>query len=196
MGWGSILGAIGKVGATVAAPFTGGLSTLAIPAIDAIGQVTSGAAKGSANQRLQENQGLLGQQSLALQGARDQFSGGMQGAQFQQSEQDRQRKAAMLMALLQGTKDQSITPGNPLIANRMPQVSGGARPSNLTGHADMLMQLLGAGPIQAPTYQTPPQFKLDKAGLGENILGGVGLGSSILGALGPLLKKPQPELNL
>ena len=180
----SFLSVLGKIGAGIAAPFTGGLSALAIPAIDAIGAATSGAAKGSADQRLRENQGQLSQQQLALLGSRDQFLGDQQSAQFQQSEQDRQRKAAMLSALLKGTQDQTITPGNPAIAARMPQVQGGMRPSNLTGNADILMQLLGQAPIQAPQYQAPPPFKLDEAGLAEKIFGGVGLGSSLLGAVG------------
>jgi hypothetical protein len=39
MGFGSILKGIGKVGAVVGAPFTGGASLAAIPAIDAIGTI-------------------------------------------------------------------------------------------------------------------------------------------------------------
>lgn len=216
----SLLGTLGKVlsiaGPIAAAPFTGGGSLLGLMGAGAgtaaaigggigaagsmlgnVGSVASGAAKGSADQRLREQQGLLGQQSLALQGARDQFGTGMDAAKFQQSEQDRQRKAAILAALLNGTQDQQITPGNPNIASRMPTVTGGARPSNLTNNKDLLLSLLSAPAVQAPSYQAPPTFALPQAGAGEKILGGVGLGTSLLGAIGPLLgglgqpKRPQ-----
>jgi hypothetical protein len=208
----SFLSGLGKIlsiaGPIAAAPFTGGSSLLGLMGagagtaaaigggVGALGGVLSGASKGSADQRLQENQGILSQQGLNLQGARDQYNAGLSGAQFQQQEQDRQRKAAILSALLKGTQDQTITPGNPMIASRMPQVSGGARPSNLTGNAAALLQLLAGGPIQAPQYQAPGAMPIKNAGLGEKILGGAGLGTSILGALGPLVKKPQPQVNL
>lgn len=124
-----------------------------------LGQVTSGAAKGSADQRLAE--AYIGQR----------------GAEFNREGQDRQIKQAILMQLLNNTQDFSATPGNPAIAARMGQVSGGARPSNLTTNREALMSLLGAPQIQAPTSE---------AGALESILGGVGLGSNILGAIGKL----------
>jgi hypothetical protein len=152
-----------------------------------LGSVASGAAKGSADQRLREADPLLRQQQLLQQQSRDTFTAGLQGAQFNREGQDRQRKAAILAQLLNNTQDSNITPGNPNIASRMPQVSGGARPSNLTNNREALMALLMQPEAQAPTYQAPPNFALPQAGKGEQILGGVGLGSSILTALGPLL---------
>jgi hypothetical protein len=193
----------GTAGALGAAAGVGGKIAGAIgnnsKAIGDIGAVASGAAKGSADQRLREADPLLREQQLLQQGARDQFSAGLQGADFDRAGQDRQRKQQILMSLLNNTQDQSITPGNPAIAGRMPQVTGGARPSNLTGNREALMALLQAPQIQAPQYQAPAPFSLPKAGFGEKALGGVGLGGSILGALGPLLGslgKPQtPQLT-
>ena len=148
-----------------------------------------GAARGSADQRLRESQGLIQQQGLNQRGAEAQFSAGMQGANFQREGQDRERRQQVLMQLLNNTQDQNITPGNPAIAGRMPTVTGGARPSNLTTNREALMALLQQPQIGAPTYQPPPMLKLPQAGAGENILGGIGLGSSILGALGGLRRK-------
>lgn len=169
-GMGGILGTIGK--------FAGPLSSL--------GSVLGGAAKGSADQRYRESDALTRQQQLLQQGARDQFSAGLQGAQFQREGQDRERKQQILMQLLNNTQDANIQPGNPAIAARMGQSTGGARPSNLTTNRDSLLALLGQPQVQAPTYTPAPMMKLPTAGLGENILGGIGLGSSILGALGGL----------
>jgi hypothetical protein len=167
---GGILGAIGK-GA-------GALSSL--------GSVLGGAARGSADQRMREGDSQVRQQQLLQQGSRDQFTAGLQGAQFQREGQDRERKQQILMQLLNNTQDSNITPGNPAIAGRMPTMTGGARPSNLTTNRESLLALLGQPQVQAPTYQPPPSLRLPTAGLGENLLGGIGLGSSILGALGSL----------
>jgi hypothetical protein len=151
-----------------------------------IGRVTSGAAQGSANQRTSDADMLLRQGLLDQQRSNDAYTNQLKSAQFDREEQDRQRKAAILAALLQGTQDQSITPGNPAIAGRMPTVTGGARPSNLTGggRAEALVNMLGQAGPSAPTYQPPADLNLPNAGLLEKLLGGVGVGSSILGALG------------
>jgi len=128
-------------------------------------------------------------------GARDQFSAGMQSADFQRQEQDRQRKAALLMQLLNNTQDLKITPGNPNIAARMATTTGGARPSNLTNNREALMALLQQAGPAAPTYQAPAPYQLPTQGAGEKILGGIGLGSGILGALSPWLStlgQPKP----
>jgi hypothetical protein len=176
MGLGSILGWLGK-------------GSDALGAIGNVGQVLGGAGQGSANQRMGENDQMLRQGLLRQQQANDSFSNQLRGAEFNRGEQDRQRKAAILSALLNGTQDQSMTPGNPLIAARMPQVQGGARPSNLTGNKDALLQLLAQAGPQAPTYQPTEIPELEQGGAGESILGGIGLGASILGALG----RPKPQ---
>lgn len=184
----ALLGALGMGG--LSSGLAGGLGAglgAAGKIAGSLGSVASGAAKGSADQRLREADPQLRQQQLLQQGARDTFTAGLQGAQFDREGQDRARKQQILMTLLGNTKDQSITPGNPAIAGRMPTVSGGARPSNLTNNSDALMQLLMQPQTQAPQYQAPPSFQLPQAGGLEKTLGGVGLGSSILAALGPLL---------
>jgi len=52
MGWGNFFGTIGKIGAGIAAPFTGGASLMAIPAIDALSK-----GAGSASQSMASNRG-------------------------------------------------------------------------------------------------------------------------------------------
>lgn len=166
---------------------------LLLPAIGALGSVFGGAAKGSANQRRGENDDALRAQQLAQQQSRDTFGAGMQGAHFDREGQDRQRRAQILMQLLNNTQDAQITPGNPAIAARMPRMTGGNRPSNLTTNREALMQLLMAPQTSAPQYQAPPPLNMQRPGRGENILGGLGLGSSILSVLGGLFGNGQPR---
>lgn len=217
-------GTLGKIALPVAgiaaAPLTGGTSLLATlgsiaskaaPIAGAIGNVASGAAKGSADQRLMEGNQALNYAQLQQQGARDRFSSdlaganaqygaGMQGAQFAREGQDRERKQQILSSLLGGMQDLKHTPGNPKIAAAMGQSTGGARPSALTGNNEALMALLGAPQIAAPEFQAPTPYagpelpQMPNAGAMEKILGGVGLGGSLLGALGALSKQ-QPQLQ-
>jgi hypothetical protein len=200
--WGG-LGKVLSVAAPIAAaPFTGGGSLAMLPAIlGGVGQIAAGASKGSADQRLAEQGGQLQQQALRQQQARDTFDSGLRGAQFQSDQQDRGRKAAMLQAMMGNMEDVKIGGMNPRIAERTPQISGGLRPSAITGGGgrEALMALLAQQGPQAPEYQAAPGMQLPGQGMGEKVLGGIGLGSSIFGALGPLLAKrqqPQPEINL
>lgn len=183
---------LGKVGAGIAAPFTGGLSLAAIPAIDALGAVTSGAAKGSADQRSGENRDALGYGQLANNQAQAQFSADLAGANYQREGQDRARRMALLSALLGGAQDSHITPGNPAIAAKMGASTGGLRPSALAGNQEALLALLGGQQDPAaPTYTPAALPQLQKAGGFEKVLGGIGLGGSILGALGKRTQDPR-----
>lgn len=184
MGFLGVLGNIGK--GLLGLGGGGNPDKIADSILSKLGAVSSGAAAGSANQRMGETDALLRQQQLLQQGARDQFSAGLQGAQFNREGQDRERRQAILMQLLTNTKDANIAPGNPAIAARMGASTGGARPSNLTMNPELLMALLQQSQVAAPTFTPPAPFQIPKQGMGEKILGGVGLGSSILGALGPL----------
>lgn len=133
-----------------------------------------------------------------LAGSNAQFGAGMQGAQFSREGQDRQRKSAILSQLLNNTQDFKATPGNPAIAKAMGTSTGGARPSNLTTNRDALMAQLAQPEIAAPEYSGPAPFAAPtpydapglptapKAGVLENVLGGVGLGGSFLDALGKI----------
>ncbi len=184
------MGAVPGIGAAAGgAGAAGGLGLLGTigkysGAIGDVGSVLSGAAQGSAAQRNAESSGLLSEANIHRAQAADQYQAGLSSANFDREGQDRAKKQQILMTLLGNTKDQSLTPGNPAIAGRMPTVSGGARPSNLTNNREALMALLQQPQMQAPQYQAPPQFKLPRAGAMENILGGIGTGANIAGALG------------
>lgn len=163
--------------------------------LPALGSLLSGAAGGSSRQRQQETDNALRAQQLAMQQARDTYGAGLSSAQFGREGQDRERKAAILMQLLNNTQDASITPGNPNIAAKMGTSYGGARPSNLTTNAEALRLLLQRPEIQAPAYTAPPPLNLQRAGRGESILGALGLGGSLLG-LGSLFGGSQGPYGL
>lgn len=191
MSLGSILG---KIGAGIAAPFTGGASLAAIPILDAIGTSTSGAAAGAAQGRRDDSASQVLAQNSNLTGARDAYSAGLSGAQFNASEQDRAAKRAILASLLGGINDASISrPANSTIPTF--QVNGGLRPSAMT-NKDALIAMLNQPTMTAPTYQGPKPLDLPKAGVLENVLGGVGMGSNILGGiLGGIQKaKATPQM--
>lgn len=177
-----LLSMLGKVGAGIAAPFTGGASLAFLPAIDAIGGALSGAAKGSADQRIAEAPALIGAQNSNLAGARDAFSAGLSGQQFNASEQDRALRRQILASLLGGVGDVSISrPAGSTIPTF--GISGGLRPSAL-GNKEALMASMNQPTMTAPTYQGPKPLDLPQAGMLEKVLGGVGMGAGILGALG------------
>lgn len=157
----SFLTALGKIGAGIAAPFTGGLSAAAIPILDQIGKVTSGAAAGSAAQRVNEAPAITGAYNANLNAT-------ALG----------DKRAALASLLGGGLQDVQI--GLPA-GSTIPQfnITGGLRPSAMNQQA--LLERLSQ-PI-AP-------LELPKAGTMEKVLGGVGLGTGILGALGNIAKKP------
>lgn len=214
-GLGKVLGIAGPI---LAAPFTGGTSLLGMAGMGAgtaaavgagiggagkllggLGSTAGAAAKGSADQRLAENQQALQGGQLAMQGANNAFTAGLQGAEFQTGQQDRAKSNALLSALLGNLQDAQVTPGNPAIAKAMGTSTGGLRPSALLGGGNreaLLAMLSGPGqaPIAAPTYTAPPMPTMNKAGAGENILGGVGVGSSLLGSILPLLQSRNQKL--
>lgn len=118
-----------------------------------IGRVASGAAAGSADQRGREANAQV--QAAALN-----------------------RRSQILAALLSGLQDASVTPANPNIAARTPQVTGGLRPS----------AALGGGNRQALISMLQEPVNIG-AGKGENALGAIGLGGQILGAVSPYLRR-------
>jgi len=151
-------GGLGKIAAGVAAPFTGGASLAAIPAIDALGKVAGGAAKGSADQRLTEYDRVLKRSELESQhardaalfgqtSARDEFDAGMKGAQFGASEQQRGMRNALLAQMVGGLQDAEVSG----LSSRVPKVSiqGGLRPSVLDAGGPVgmpgLLGRIGAG---------------------------------------------------
>lgn len=132
--------------------------------------------------------------------AKTSFDASMRGAEFNRTGQDRARSNALRAQTLGNLQDVNISGMNPKIAARTPTISGGLRPSVLTNNNSALMAQLQQPEINAPTFEMPggelPSYlapspyvapnipTAPKAGMGENILGGIGLGGSILGAIG------------
>lgn len=150
-----------------------------------VGNVATGAASGAADQRLREQLAELQRQQLAQTAARDQFDAGMRGAQFSSDERGKADKRGVLSALLSNLEDVNITGMNPAIASRMPTITGGLRPSALTGGGkrEQLMAMLNAGGPTAPVYTPPPGLPVSAgASGGERALGAAGLFGNLLGA--------------
>jgi hypothetical protein len=156
-----------------------------------VGQVMGNAAQGAADQRLQEQFAHLQNQGLQQVAARDQFDAGLGGAKFASDERSLADQRGMKAALLSNLQDVNISGMNPKIQGRMPQISGGLRPSALTGggQREALMAMLQQPGQPAPTFQGPSPLQLQGQSTGEKVMGGIGLGTSILGALNPW-KKP------
>jgi len=234
MGW---LSTIGKLGAGLAAPFTGGASLAAIPAIGAIGQVAGGAAGGMASGRQGENaninsanrntidlygtqQNAKTQQYQTLQNALMQLLQAEESSKQNRAGIDLQRrnfalnapsargKQALLGSLIQNIQDVNISGGSPQMRARMPQISGGLRPSAIGPMAQQMGALMQQNAVsgqqkgdvfdpmaptdfksglvdpQTYTIDAPELQALQESGLLEKILGGIGLGGSLFGALG------------
>lgn len=160
----SFLSALGKIGKGAIGLLPGGGAVTT--ALDAIGGIASGAASGSAQQRVQEAPSQVNAYTANLQGQQladkraalsSLLGGGLQDVQFQMPE-----------------------------GSTIPQFgyTGGLRPSAMNQSA-----------LLAHLSQATPTLALPKAGLGEKILGGVGLGANVLGALGQIAKKPAASYN-
>ena len=149
----SVLGKIGK-GALGLLPGGGVASSI----LSGIGNVASGAAKGSADQRIQEAPSQIGAYNANVNAT---------GAQ--------DKRAALAALLGGGLQDAQV---NRPMGSTIPDfsVSGGLRPSAMN-QAALLSQL--SKPIDP--LATP------QAGTAEKVLGGIGLGGTILGALGGAL---------
>lgn len=212
---------LAKIGAIGAAPFTGGASLAALPAIGAIGQVAGGAAQGAANQRMAENQQALlqaqmrNQDALAragLQSANANTRAGMQNTdnynragldlqrkQFLQSEpnaQARQALAGSLLSRIQPVQIAGMPAGMGVRSSIIDAIGPEAREAGsllaqrgLSGLRNGPTQFDDLPPVSLPDILNLPPAQIaemQKSGLLEKIMGGLGLGASMVGALGDL----------
>jgi hypothetical protein len=111
-----------------------------------VGRVASGAAQGSAEQRVNEADARVRADQLT-------------------------RRSQLLAALLGGLQDARVTSGNPNIRARTPQVSGGFRPSAMLGDGrrEALMQILSR-PVEFPEAGAAERI-LGGVGIGAGLLG-------------------------
>jgi hypothetical protein len=197
MGWLSTLGNIGKIGAVVAAPFTGGASLAALPVLSGIGQIAGGAAAGAQSDRAlagqqtaQENQANLNQFTAAQNAQNQTGQLDLQRKMFSEQARGGRGKQALIGDLLANMQDVNISvPG---VQNAT--VTGGMRPSALSAggrqagselHKQALMALMNGDEFKGGEIMTPPEVKQapEKGGM-EKGLDWLGLIGSLAGAFG------------
>lgn len=186
MGWGSILS---KIGLGIAAPFTGGASLAAIPAIDGLSSVLGGASKSGAAQNASNDQLRLSAENSKL--ARDKFAAAAPATRMNTS---------IRAALGKNIAPSTVNWGGPGsgLKGEVPQFSGGVNGAlqGVQGNQntqDLLSQILqdelsqqktggATGGNQDATMSFDPK-NIGKTSLLDKILGGGALGTSILGAV-------------
>lgn len=169
---------LGKLGAGIAAPFTGGASLALLPAIDAVGGVLGGGASAAAGGR-RDDAMLQAQMNQGNNRAQ------LDAAQFNLTAPD-QRMQQLLRAEFLGKMRNAPSTGDA----RIDKFSGGGlRPELLQGESSMQ----GADAMKRQALQallsgsdrvTPQMSTLPKSGLMEKIGAGAGLLGGVLGALG------------
>lgn len=171
MGFLSVLGNIGK--AALGFIPGGSIAAKALDAAGKIGEVAGSKAKGSAEGRLAEAEFGLKRDAL-----------GMQHANANIAADSTRARQAMLLSLLGGMQDAQITPPAH-IAERMPQITGGFKPSAIQGREEIvaamrprIMEALLSGQHMPGLTPVPKASGLDKA------LSGIGTIGAFAGALG------------
>lgn len=180
-----------------------GMMPVVGPLLSGLGQVAGGAAKGSSDQRMSENQQMLGHDAL-----QNQQYGTQQNAQMQAGGLDLQRqgfsedargnraKQALIASILQnfqpghvgvsGVKDANLTGG--VLASLG---NAGSQASLAQLYKDALSAQMTPDHFSGGEILHPPTLSQPKgSGVLEKVLGGVGLGGSLLGALS---KNPDDE---
>lgn len=172
-------GTLGKIGAGIAAPFTGGASLAAIPAIDAIGAGLGAFSQGQAQNRGAKFQGQMDLEQLLM--ARDQQGFNNAIAREQEGRagsSDALRKLFATGHLLNPGARPQLSPYS--VAPR--QASDAERTGASALQAEVLARLQGGNPIaqfqQRPLSVDP---KLLNAGVLERIFGAA---APVLTALG------------
>lgn len=213
MGFWSKLGkGLGVAGGVLAAPFTGGLSLGAIPAVlsasgDALsdlGSVSTGGAESLRNERLTEDEIALLRDRLGFDRSQLLENATMDRAKFGIDAAGKRGSQAAWGDALQNVQDVNIdfkpTTGT------LPDFgyTGGIRPSMFGDTArqaggelgrQALMALMNKSDVPAMPEVADLSTPQNPSGL-ENTLGGFGLTGSILGGLGSALKRRKPVAQI
>lgn len=192
---------------------------MALPSIlGGIGRLFGGAAKGSADQRAQENQQTQSQNSLiaalhnARQGATMDAARAGSGERLGQANLDLERRQFGLNAprtrasqsvrgsILQNAQPMTLSGLPSRISSRIPQMSGGLTPAMFSADTralggqltrDALIDQLKGDDFEpmketdfsAAILQNPQLQELQRSGLLEKIMGGLGLAASVASPL-------------
>ena len=177
MGFGGFLKGLGKIGSVVAAPFTGGASLAAIPAIDAAGEMLGGGAAAAKEGRMSEAQlqALITGQNNRSQLDAAQFNAGREGSLI------RRALSARMLGDQRGPTDPRDKFGggevSPVLAAMLERYGGMAD-----------RDVMGGGYKVNPTMAGIP-----KSGAMEKIGGVAGTAGGLLGILGKI-KPQQPPI--
>ena len=169
-------GTLGKIGAGIAAPFTGGASLAAIPAIDAAGQLLGGGASAAKAGRMDEAQlqALINQGNNRAQLDAGQFNAGQEGSLIR-----RALSAQMLGDMKRPTDPRAKFGGgevSPVLQQLLARYGQGAQDQLSSG-----------------SFKVNPQMSgIPKSGLMEKIGGGAGVAGGLLGILGKLQPQKPP----
>lgn len=156
-----LLGILGSLGAVTAAPFTAGTSLSWLPAVlGAAGTVAGSAAKGSADQRTNENSQIAQRNALLTQIWHTQQNAKMNAAQASSAEQNQQAQIDMARRnyameapsirasqAVRGNLMQNIQPASfqglpERVSSHIPTLSGGLTPASLGPEARQMGELL------------------------------------------------------
>lgn len=156
---------LGKIGAGVAAPFTGGASLAAIPAIDAIGAAAGAGSQASAQNRGTKLQALMDQDLMRLRVRDDQRT----------MERDALKKLAQTGYLKAGGS--TFQPSTPYSYSFAPRAASDAQKQAASTLEEELMKRMAAGPMPLSDYAQQM-----KPGFWEKFGGILGAGASVYGA--------------
>ncbi len=179
------LGTLGKIGAGIAAPFTGGASLAAIPLIDAAGKIASSVSAGRAAGRQSEAEANNQYDLLRLAAARLNLEAPGQRAQN-----------SVRGDVLAHAQPASIS--GPIVGThgQVPQISGGLSPALFSQNTKQLGGQMSReallAQMQGPAFT--PQAAPHSSAL-DGILNGIGTAGLVTGALGqPGVLKPKPQV--
>lgn len=168
----------------------------ALPAITAgaslLGRLFGSGAKGSADQRMMENQQRLQQAQMQNQYALGSAGMDLQRRQFQQQEPGIQARQALAGSILNRIQPLQLSGLSDRVSARMPKMNSiiDAIGPEARQAGSLLSQRgvsgLESGPTQFQSLPPATIAALQKSGLLEKILGAGGLIGSTVGALGDL----------
>jgi len=209
---GSMIGALTGTGATAAAlPSTGfaatpyaGTASMVSPSAGAgggglmtadnlrraqnIGRIAGNAAKGSSDERQNENQQRLSQSQIQNNAAMDLAKLDLDRAKFSQDEPNARASQAVRGSMLQNLQPLQMSGLSSRVnIPKMNSIINALGPE--ARQAGSLLSSLGVSGLQNPTKFAPVPMQtadLKKSGMLEQILGGVGLGASMVGSLGDM----------
>jgi hypothetical protein len=163
--WSSLGPLLGKVGASVAAPFTGGASLAAIPAIDAIGAAAGAGSQAAASNRGTKLSALMDQDTMRMRAAGEQRT----------SESDALRKLIQARYISNGGAH--FKPTTPYSYSFAPEAPGVKEHEAATLLENEMMKRL-SNPMQLSDYS-----KQMNPGFWEKYGGMFGAGASAYGGL-------------